>query len=351
MSAKLPELRLKELQRLPPERFATSCEYLKLSFDMIPKRWYNDLQGLNDIRQTVPAQEHGLSLPLQILTFGGSSLGLAYQLFQSGEQYYIYDQICFGILRINQPRILQDILQALNDTSRNALRGLEVEKLELLPEYGGLNRVPDGDVPQGWTNQVDSQTINHVWCRGYGLGTCPNTLLCSESYLDGTPAYIFESQPSLHSSNYLWKPSLNAIYRIDKTEGLPDVLAALKDASIGLSITLLQSLPGRESYRIADDEMPCGWMRVSNPDACESLPWNKHRIAPPVPILQSVDSTTGRSRFIVQSGGDFYLGNMATNEIYRVSAAMGMESIIRALKDPSQGLKLRKTDGPRNLLQ
>lgn len=120
---------------------------------------------------------------------------------------------------------------------------------------------------------------------GYGISICPTTLLYSESYLDGIPACLFESQPSLRSTNYLWKPPSDAIYRIDGTEGLPDVLAVLKDASVELKRTLLEWLPGRESYRIADDEMPRGWMRASNPGACNAMPWEKHRLAPPTPIL------------------------------------------------------------------
>lgn len=154
MSVDSPELQVKELWRLPAERFETSIEYLKLSSDKIPKNWYNNVKALQDLRQAVPAQEYGLSLPLPILTFGGSSHGLGYQLFQSGERYYIYDQISFDILRINEPRILQDILQVLNDDSMNALQGLNLENLELLPEYGGPHRVSDDDVPQGWTKQV-----------------------------------------------------------------------------------------------------------------------------------------------------------------------------------------------------
>lgn len=298
MSVDSPELQVKELWRLPAERFETSIEYLKLSSDKIPKNWYNNVKALQDLRQAVPAQEYGLSLPLPILTFGGSSHGLGYQLFQSGERYYIYDQISFDILRINEPRILQDVLQVLNDDSMNALQGLNLENLELLPEYGGPNRVSDDDVPQGWTKQVDSKIVDYDWCRGYGLSICPTTLLYSETYLDGTPVYLFESQPGLHSSIYLWKPSSDAIYRIDGTEGLPDILAVLKDASTELKLTLLRPLPGRESYRIADDEMPRGWIRVSKPDACDAMPWRKHRLAPPTPILQSVSSTDGRSIFI-----------------------------------------------------
>ena len=98
MSAVSPGSQFKELHRLPAERFTALSEYLKLSFDEVPKDWSNDVKSLKDLRQVVPAQEHGLSLPLPILS-GASSLGLAFQVFQMGEQYYIYNQISLDIFR------------------------------------------------------------------------------------------------------------------------------------------------------------------------------------------------------------------------------------------------------------
>lgn len=127
---------------------------------------------------------------------------LTNQLFQSGMHYSIYDQASFDILRSNEPRMLQDILRVLNFTSMKTLQGLNLENLELLPEYGGPNRLPDHDVPQGWTNRVNPKIFDYKWCRGYGISICPTTLLYSESYLDGTPACLFESQPSLRSNYY-----------------------------------------------------------------------------------------------------------------------------------------------------
>lgn len=47
----------------------------------------------------------------------------------------------------------------------------------------------------------------------------------------------------------------------------------------------------------------------------------------------------------------FILGDKKSNDIHRVSAAMGMDSILRVLKDPSQVLRLGRTDGPRKSLQ
>ena len=79
------------------------------------------------------------------------------------------------------------------------------------------------------------------------------------------------------------------------------------------------------------------------------MPWKKHRLAPPIPILQPISPVDSRSMYIFQSDKDFYLGDVASNDIYRVSESMGIGSIIRTLKDPSQRLGLGGTDGPRNL--
>ena len=82
------------------------------------------------------------------------------------------------------------------------------------------------------------------------------TFLHSESYLDGTSTYVFKCQPSLRSANYLGKPSLNEIYRIDEDDGLPGILAALEDPSRKLELTLLEPMANKTlitSSRFADD--------------------------------------------------------------------------------------------------
>lgn len=42
----------------------------------------------------------------------------------------------------------------------------------------------------------------------------------------------------------------------------------------------------------------------------------------------------------------FILGDATSNDTHRMSAAMGMNSILPVLKDPSQELRLGRTDGP-----
>ena len=126
------------------------------------------------------------------------------------------------------------------------------------------------------------------------------TLLHSENYLDGTSTYVFECQPSLRSANYLWKPSLNEIYRIDEDDGLPGILAALEDPSRKLELALLEPLPGTESYRVADDEIPVGWKRARDPHACRSMPWGKYGLAPPTPVLQRTGPNGDISEYLVE---------------------------------------------------
>ena len=336
------ELQLKELIPLPRERFEPSGDYLQLSSEEIPNGWSNTFEDFDDLRQKVDAQELGLALPLPILSY--EHFGLAYQLFQSGNRCYIFNQISSDVFRIEEPVRLQDILRTLNDTSREGPSGLKLKEVELLPEYGGPNRIPDNKVPNGWTNSVDAMIVNYDWCRGVGLSIIPNTLLYSESYMDGTSVYLFECQPSLRSAYYFWNPSLDDIYRIDETEGLPDILAALEDPSRKLKLRLLEILPGTESYRVADVDMPPGWMRVKDPDACRTMPWEEHGLPVPTPVLQRTGPNGDIPEYLVECGKgfnqDFYLWNAVSNDVHLVQAVMGLQSVFRVLRNPSKELKL-----------
>lgn len=105
------------------------------------------------------SQERGLELPLPIL----ASIHLDCQFFQSGNRHYLYNQISSDVFRVEEPVKLQEILRILsNNTSCQGLTGLKLENMERLPEYGGPSRVPDNDVPEGWTNIVDPKFIDHT---------------------------------------------------------------------------------------------------------------------------------------------------------------------------------------------
>ena len=316
------ELQLKKLQLLPRERFEPPGDYLELSPEEIPKGWSNTLKDFDDLRQMVDAQEFGLALPLPILT--SPKYGPDHQLFQSGNRYYMFDQMSCDVSLVEEPVKLQDILHTLKSTpyQHQGHGGLKLQRMERLPEYGGPNRLPDHKVPEGWTNKVDLTIVGYDWCRGWGLSMLPTTLLYSHSSLDGTPAYIFESQPGRRSANYIWKPSRDEIYRIDEDNGLPGILATLGSSSNKLKVTLLEPLPRTESYRIADDEMPIGWMRVRNPDACKSMPWKKHGQTVPMPVLQRTGPNGNVPEYLVESGKGlrphYYLWNAVSNDIHHV---------------------------------
>ena len=340
------KLQLKELQPLPRERFEPSGDYLQLSSDEIPKSWSNNFKDLHDLRQMADAQEFGLQLPLPILTHGVSDD----QLFQSGDRCYMFNPMSSDIFCVEEPVRLQDILHSLRNTPYQHPKdgGLKLQRMERLPEYGGPNRIPDNKVPEGWTNKVDPNTVDYDWCRGWGLSMFPTTLLHSESHLDGTPAYLFESQPSRRSANYIWKPARDEVYRIDEDDGIPGILATLRDPSKEFKTTLLEPLPGTESYRVADDEMLIGWTRARDPDACRNMPCKAHGLPLPTPVLQRTGPDGNIPEYLVESGKGFgqhyYLWNAVSNDIHRVQAVMGLRSIFLVLDAPFRELKLEKLE-------
>lgn len=181
-----------------------------------------------------------------------------------------------------------------------------------------------------------------------GLCILLSRLLYSKSYLSGTPAYLFECEPSQRSANYLWKPSRDEIYRIDEDDGLLGILATLGNSSNKLKVTFLEPLPGTESYRVADDEMPIGWMRVRNPDACKSMPWKKHELGLPTPVLQRTGPNGDIPGHLVESGKGlrphYYLWNALSNDINRVRAITSLGSIFLVIDDPFEELKLERLD-------
>lgn len=81
-------------------------------------------------------------------------------------------------------------------------------------------------------------------------------------------------------------PETSFAYRIDEDDGLPGILVTLGKPFKKLKTTLLEPLPGTESYRIADAEMPVGWMRVRNSGACRTMPRKAHGLSISRLILQ-----------------------------------------------------------------
>ncbi len=342
------ELELKE--RFPLlERPESGEKNLQIGPQEVPKGWSNDIERLDDIRQMVVFQEFGLALPSSIFQYKkdfhirGKEVHRAYQLFQSGDRYYIFDQNTEALDRIEEPAGFQSILRTLNDTSDHLPSRLKTR------EVGRLPKIKDSNVPKGWTNTMELYAVEDNGFRGFGLGRVLYTLLYSESYMGKTPAYLFKNQPSSHSEIYLWKPSLDQVYRIDNTDGLLEILAVLANPFGKLKLTLLDFLPGTLQYRIADDDMPDGWSRADNPAVCMRISWRgfglPHR---PTSLLQHTGLNGETQEYLVETGRgtgrEFYLWNSVSRHIHRVLAPMGLDGIFDVLKDPTEQLKLEKLE-------
>ncbi len=345
------ELELKE--RLPLlERPESGEKNLQIGPQEVPKGWSNDIERLDDIRQMVVFQKFGLALPSSIFQYKrdfhtpGKEVHLAYQLFQSGDRYYLFNQDTEILDRIEEPAGFKGILRKLNDTPGHLPIRLKTR------EVGRLPKIKDSDVPKGWTNHMAPYTVSHHRCRGFGLGWAQYKLLHSRSYMDKTPAYLLENQSSSHSGIYLWKPKEEQVYRVDDTDGLPGILAVLANPFGKLKLTPLDFLPGTSQYRIADDDMPDGWSRADNPDVCMRIPWITrglpHR---PIPLLQHTGLNGETQEYLVETGRDtgreFYLWNSVSRALHRVLAPIGLGGIFDVLKDPTEQLKLEKIERTR----
>ena len=345
------ELPMKDLPRSPSKCLNPSENYIKLSPNQIPQRWSNDPNRFSDLHQMMVPQKFGLQLPLIMILY--CNYPDNYTLFQSGHNYYLYEPIIGEVLQIEEPLGLEEILRELQQSfwylHLHAMGKLK--RLHQLSEYGGPIIIPDYDVPHGWTNIPNASWLaDPIWSRGWKLSSLtPSILLFSETYLGGPPAYIFESVGSLRSSFYLLVALHGEIYRIDDTEGLPEILLILADPSRKLTLTPLCSLPGTESYMVTDDEMPAGWERVKGPDVCSSMPWEKHALMRPTPILQRTYPNGDAAEYLVESGlnyynyqPNFYIWNPNSGEIHRVKAGMFLHEIFSALDDPLEELPVKK---------
>lgn len=77
------------------------------------------------------------------------------------------------------------------------------------------------------------------------------------------------------------------------------------------------------------------------------MPWEKHGLAFPTPVLQRTGPCGDIPEYLVEAGkgilsSHFYLWNAVSNDIYRVRAALGLESIFNVLDCPPGELKLEK---------
>ena len=167
--------------------------------------------------------EYGLPLSVPMLLSYKIS-GSAIFFLKSGEEYYLYYETSSELVHVDEPINLHDILRVLGTEK---LVGLKTTHVNVLPEYGGPNIVEDDNVPEGWTNRIRKKVCCGEVFYEHGI-YASDILLFHNRNPSGAPRYLVEAHREKY---YIWEPASSTIWRIEKAEGLQDILDILEDPS------------------------------------------------------------------------------------------------------------------------
>lgn len=236
MNENFSGLRTKPLQPLSQHSPPHEPLYHSFWFWEVPKGWSQNLSKPRDLQDVVlGCYEYGLphSVPILVSEGGSGSSGSTEFLLKCGEEYYLFYEISSYLVHIDEPTGLHEILRALDIKLRVDLK---TTRVDLLPEFGGPNVIADKDVPEGWSNKFQKADCGDVF---YEHGIIARTiLLFHNGSLDGTSLCLAEAATD---SYYIWNRSSNEIFRIDKADGLQDILDILKTLSRHLSLARIEA--------------------------------------------------------------------------------------------------------------
>lgn len=225
------ELRTKSLEPRVLQYSQHQIIYRALWFWQIPHGWSQDIRVLEDLKEMVSGQGYGLPLPVPILVSDGSS-GSPEFLMKCGDDFYLFYEISHQLLHIDEPSALCEILSALGTDD-----DLKVTPVNYLPEYGGPNIVDDSNVPSGWSNKIDREVSCADLFYKHGIFGSDILVLWHGSANDA-PEYLVEAE----YSHYIWDTISNDIWRIDRAQGLQDILDILGDPPRYLTLSLVPTV-------------------------------------------------------------------------------------------------------------
>ena len=136
-------------------------------------------------------------------------------LLKSEEEDYLYCHLSSDLVHIDELRALHDVLRVIS-TKENP--GLKITSVDPLPEIGGPNVVADRCVPTGWDKNIEREVREDSSGKAfYEHGVYALVvLLFWDGRLEGTTQHLIEAEAN---NCYIWQPSCNEIYRIDKRKG------------------------------------------------------------------------------------------------------------------------------------
>ena len=226
------QLKTKPLESLSHWYSQHQITHLPLWFWQIPRGWSQDEKGLWEMKDLTDGQIYGLPLPIPIIVSDGQDGGTEY-FMKCGDRYYIFLEIPSILYKVEEPTELSKILRTLGD---KRWEGLRLSECEILPEYGGPDKVPDDEVPHGWSNQINQDVCDDEIFDRHGI-SLPSLLLYRDGGHSPSPAYLVEGGDRF----YIWDFISDKISRILQPETLQDILDALKVSFEKLTLTEVES--------------------------------------------------------------------------------------------------------------
>ena len=226
------ELKTKPLESLSHWYSQHQIPHLPLWFWQIPRGWSQDEKRLREMKDLIDGQMYGLPLPIPIIVSDGQDGGTEY-LMKCGDRYYIFLEVPSILYKVEEPNELSKILRTLGD---KRWEGLRLTECEILPEYGGPDKVPDNEVPHGWSNEINQGVCDDELFDRHGI-SLPSLLLYRDGGYSPSPAYLVEACDHF----YIWDVDSNNISKILQPEALQDILEALKVSFENLTLSEVES--------------------------------------------------------------------------------------------------------------
>ena len=226
------DLKTRTLESLSHWYSQHQITHLPLWFWQVPRGWSQDEKELREIKDLIDGQIYGLPHPIPIVVSDGQDGGTEYFL-KCGDGYYIFLEVPSILYKVEEPTELSKILRTLGD---KRWEGLRLTECEILPEYGGSDKVPDDEVPHGWSNQISQDVCDDEIFDRHGI-SLPSLLLYRDGGHSLSPAYLVEGCDRF----YIWDVISNNISEILQPETLQDILDALKVSSDKLTLSKVES--------------------------------------------------------------------------------------------------------------
>ena len=231
---------------------------------------------------------------------------------------------------------LEGILQRMNDKYELQTKSLEPLALHYSQHQIACLSLWFWQVPRGWSRDIQELEDMKSMVSGqeYGL-PLPFPILVSDGS-SGSLEYLMKCGDDF----YLFYEEITQLLHIDEPSELRDILSALGTEE-DLRVTPVNYLPeyGGRSV-IADGNIPSSWSnKIGMEVSCSNLFYN-HGIFGSDILLFWRGSPNDNPKYLVEAEYRHYIWDTASNDIWRIEEAQGLQKIIDILKNPFRYLTL-----------